>query len=105
VSIDPITYYTTGSWYQRLRIVVPVKDGTGSPVSNASVSIDLYRDAQKVMSTIGTTGGDGTVTFSYTLGWGSRGVGCDQTTATNVSGQGLTWDGVLPDDGGFCYNN
>ncbi len=105
VSIDPITYYTTGSWYQRLRIVVPVKDGTGSPVSNASVSIDLYRDAQKVMSTTGITGGDGTVTFSYTLGWGSRGVGCYQTTATNVSGQGLTWDGVLPDDEGFCYNN
>ncbi len=104
VSVDPITYYTTGSWYRRLRIVVPVKDGAGSPVSNASVSIDLYRDAQKVMSTTGETGGDGTVTFSYTLGWGSSGVGCYQTTVTNVSGEGLTWDGVLPDDEGFCYN-
>jgi hypothetical protein len=105
VSVDPITYYTTGSWYRRLQIVVPVKDGTGSPVSGASVSIDLYRDAQKVMSGTTETGGDGEATFSYTLGWGSRGAGCYQTTVTNVNGEGLTWDGVLPVDAGFCYNN
>ena len=64
----------------------------GNQVSGASVSIDLFRDGSLVGSGTGTTGTDGTVTFTLK----NAASGCYTTTVTDVTAAGLTWDGITP---------
>ena len=72
-------------------------DDLGDGVSGASVSIDLYRDGGLVCSGTATTGTDGTLTFSLK----NTKSGCYETTVTNITADGLTWDGLTPANG-FC---
>jgi len=64
----------------------------GNPAAGASVSIDLFRDGTFVGSGTGTTGTDGTVTFTLK----NAKSGCYTTTVTDVTAEGLTWDGATP---------
>jgi len=80
---------------KHLNITVALVDDLGSPVSGASVSIDLYLDGSLYTSGTGTTGTDGTVTFKIPNGPS----GTYTTTVTHVTAAGLTWDGVTPENG------
>ena len=92
VSVDSITYTTEGGKNQdkHLLITVALVDDLGSAVSGASISIRLDNtDTGESWTGTGTTGTDGTVTFTRKnapLGWYS-------TTVTDVTAAGLTWDG------------
>jgi hypothetical protein len=92
--VSDITYATEGGRNQdkHLLITVSVVDVLNDPVGGASVSIDLFRDGPEIASGTGTTGTDGTVTFSLK----NAAAGCYTTDVTNVSAAGLTWDGVTP---------
>ncbi|MCH8924971.1 MAG: S8 family serine peptidase, partial [Proteobacteria bacterium] len=94
VSVDAITYVTEGGKNQdkHLLITVALEDDLLIPVEGASVSIDLYRDSSKIASGTGTTGTDGTVTFSLK----NAPSGCYTTTVTDVTAAGLTSDGATP---------
>ena len=92
VSVSSITYATEGgkNGDKHLRITVALMDDLGNPVAGASVSIDLFRDGSFVASGTGTTGTDGTVTFSLK----HAASGCYTTVVTDVTAAGLTWDGA-----------
>ncbi len=99
VSVTSITYATEGGRKQNkhLLITVALEDDLGSPVAGASVSIDLLRNGSLDAQGTGTTGADGTVTFSRK----NAPSGHYTTTVTNVSAEGLTWDEIQPEDPGF----
>ncbi|MFH1926558.1 MAG: S8 family serine peptidase [Chloroflexota bacterium] len=80
---------------KHLNITVALVDDLGSPVSGASVSIDLYLDGSLYASGTGTTGTDGTVTFKVL----NAPSGTYTTTVTDLTAAGLTWDGVTPENG------
>ena len=94
VSVNGITYATEGGKNQdkHLLITVALVDDLGNLAAGASVSIDLFRDGSLAGSGTGTTGADGTVTFSLK----NAKSGCYTTTVTDVTAEGLTWDGVTP---------
>ena len=93
VSVSSITYATEGGKNKdkHLLITVALVDDLGNPVSGASVSIDLFRDSF-VGSGTGTTGTDGTVTWTLK----NAASGCYTTTVTDVTAEGLTWDSATP---------
>ncbi len=95
--VSDISYATEGGKDKdkHLLITVTVVDVLDDPVGGASVSIDLFRDGPQIGSGTGTTGSEGTVTFSLK----NASAGCYTTDVTNVSAAGLTWDGVTPDNG------
>ena len=82
---------------QHLLVTVTLVDNKGNAVAGATVSISLNRNGSLYASATGTTGADGRVTFRAT----NAPSGCYTTTVTNVSAQGLTWDGVTPANS-FC---
>ncbi|MCH8310797.1 MAG: carboxypeptidase-like regulatory domain-containing protein [Chloroflexi bacterium] len=90
VSVDSITYATEGGKNsdKHLLITVALVDDLGNTVGGASVSIDLYRGEPLIASGTGTTGTDGTVTFSLK----NARSGCYRTDVTDVSADGLMWD-------------
>ncbi len=94
VTVDSITYATEGGRNQdkHLLITIALVDDLGQAVSGASVSIDLFRDAVKIASGTGTTGTDGTLTFSLK----NASSGCYTTTVTAVTASALTWDDATP---------
>ena len=97
--VDSITYSTNGgkNGDKHLIISIHVIDDLGNDVSDASVSIDLYRDDSLVGSATGTTGSSGNVNFSLK----NASSGTYTTTITGVTADGLTWDGITPDDNSF----
>ncbi len=97
VSVSSIDYDTEGGKNKdkHLLITVALRDDLGNPVAGASVSIDLFRDDSFVASGTGTTGTDGTVTFSLK----NAPAGDYTTTVTGVTADGLTWDGETPENG------
>jgi len=100
VSIDSITYSTRGGRYsdKHLNITIALLDNLGNSVSGASVSIILKNTTTgESWSGSGTTGTDGTVTFSLN----NAPSGCYVTTVTDVTAEGLIWDGVTPENK-FC---
>lgn len=99
VSVSTITYATEGGrdGKKHLNVTIALIDDLGNPVSGASVSIDLVLNGSLYASGTGTTGTDGTVTFSAK----NAPSGCYTTTVTDVTAEGLTWDGVTPENG-FC---
>ncbi len=94
VSVASITYATQGGREgdKHLNITVALVDDLGDPVAGASVSIDLYLDALFYATKSGTTRDDGTITFSLK----NAPYGTYTTTATDVTAEGLTWDGITP---------
>jgi subtilisin family serine protease len=94
VSVNSITYATEGgkNGDKHLLITIALVNNGGGPVAGASVSINLFRDGSLDAQGTGTTGTDGTVTFSRK----NAPNGCYTTTVTNVTAAGLTWDGITP---------
>ncbi|MCH8338800.1 MAG: S8 family peptidase [Chloroflexi bacterium] len=92
-------YATEGGKNQdkHLLITVALVDDLGSPVAGASVSIDLNLGGSLLTSGTGTTGTDGTVTFSLK----NAPSGCYTTTVTHVAAAGLIWDDGTPENE-FC---
>ena len=99
VSVDHITYATEGGrdGKKHLSVTIALVDDLGNLVGGASVSIDVEFDTEFYASETGTTGADGTVTFKLP----NAPSGCYKTTVTDVTAEGLTWDGVTPANG-FC---
>lgn len=91
VSVYSITYSTEGGKNsdKHLNVTVALVDDLGHAVSDASVSITLSHDSGSSWGGTGTTGSDGTVTFSLK----NAPSGCYQTTVTNITAEGLTWYG------------
>jgi len=96
VSVSSITYGTEGGRNQdrHLLITVALVDDLGTPVADASVSIDVYLDGSLYGSGTGTTGTGGTVTFKAN----NAPSGTYTTEVTDVTAAGLTWDEVTPDN-------
>ena len=94
VSVSSITYSTHGGkdGFKHLDITITIINDFANPVSGASVSIDLFRDDSFVAQGTGTTGTDGTVTFTLN----NASTGLYTTTVTDVTAAGLTWDVVTP---------
>lgn len=87
-------YATQGGRYRdkHLLVTVALEDDLGNPVAGASVSIDLDLDGSPDSSGTGTTGTDGTVTFTRN----NAPSGTYTTKVTDVTAAGLTWDGETP---------
>ncbi|MBI2627034.1 MAG: S8 family serine peptidase [Parcubacteria group bacterium] len=98
-SIDSIAYTTSGGRNsdRHLSVTITVVDDLGNHVANASVSITLSHDSGTSWNGAGTTGTAGTVTFELK----NAPSGCYETAVTNVTAEGLTWDGLTPANG-FC---
>lgn len=96
VTVTSITYNTSGGRLgdRHLHVTVALEDDAGNPVADASVSIDLNLDESLYSSATGTTGSNGTVTFSFN----NAPSGTYTTTVTDVTADGLEWDGVTPEN-------
>ena len=94
VSVDSIAYATNGGKFsdKHLSITIALLDNLSDPVAGASVSITLYLDGSLDSSGTATTGTDGAVTFSRK----NAPSGTYTTTVTDVTADGLAWDGVTP---------
>lgn len=97
VKVDSIAYATNGGRNndRHLSVTVSLKDNLGEVVAGASVSITLYRDGNQVASGTGTTGSNGTVSFTLN----NAASGFYETVVDDVSADGLVWDGVYPVNG------
>lgn len=97
-SVDSITYETEGGRNndKHLNVTVALVDDLGNPVGDASVSIRLDNTTTgQSWTDTGTTGLDGTVTFSLK----NAPSGTYTTTVTDVTATGLTWDDETPANG------
>lgn len=94
VSVRSITYATSGGQdgKKHLQVTVALVDDLGNAVAGASVSITLTNNSGGTWNGTGTTGTNGTVTFTKN----NAPSGTYTTTVTNVTAAGLTWDGVTP---------
>jgi hypothetical protein len=91
VSVDSITYALGGRKGRDLLITVTLVDDLDALV-DGTVSIAVSRDGTQVASGTATTGSDGSVTFKLK----NAPSGTYTTSVTNVTAQGLTWDGATP---------
>jgi subtilisin len=96
VTVSAITYATSGGRLndRHLHVTLTLENESGNPVANASVSIVLNRNGSLYSSANGTTGSNGTVTFSFN----NAPSGTYTTVVSNVTASGLVWDGVTPDN-------
>ena len=96
VRVTTITYLPVGgkTGDKHLNITLALEDDLRDPVAGASVSIDLFHDGSLAASGTGTTETNGTVTFSLK----NAKSGEYTTTVTTVTANGLTWDGITPDN-------
>ncbi len=94
VSVSSITYATSGGndGKKHLQANVALVDNHGNAVAGASVSITLTNNSGGTWNGTGTTGTNGTVTFTKN----NAPSGTYTTTVTNVTAVVLTWDGVTP---------
>jgi hypothetical protein len=67
------------------------------PVSPSSLGLDVYRDSTRILSTTGTTTGDGLVGFRLK----NSTEGCYSSVVRFVEVPGYEWDGKTPENG-FC---
>ena len=96
VGVSSITYGMQGP---HLLINVEVDDDFGGPIAGALVSIQLYEWlwGNGPWYADGTTNSQGMVQFKLSNApWG-----CYRTGVMNVLAEGLTWDGVTPENS-FC---
>jgi hypothetical protein len=96
VSVTAVTYSTHGGKNsdKHLDVTVALVDNLGSPVAGASVSMELDNGTGYSSSFAGTTGTDGTVTFTAN----NIPSGTYTTTGTVTPPNGLNWDGNWPTD-------
>jgi len=97
VSVSSITYDTMGGKNQNrhLLITVAVVDNLGNSVANASVSVDILLEGALYDSVTDTTEPNGIVTFKVA----NAPSGYYTTIVTDVTAEGLTWDGITPENG------
>jgi len=99
VSVTSITY----TWYggksndKHLNDTLLLEDENGNPVAGATVSITLTNDSGGSWNGTGTTGSEGSVTFSLK----NAPSACYSTEINSITYSGLTWDNSNPDTG-FC---
>jgi len=95
-TVDSIKYATIGGKNSaaHLLVTVSVVDGSGNPAAGAYVSITLCLDGSVYSTNTGTTGSGGTVSFKVP----NAPPGTYTTTVTGVTAEGLTWDGVTPEN-------
>jgi hypothetical protein len=102
VNVSSFKYATAGGrdGLKHLSVTVTLVDDLDDPVAGASVSIRLDHDSGSSWIFTGTTGPEGTVTFSLS----NAPAGCYTTTVTGVAAGGLTWDPQDPGNvsGEFC---
>jgi len=97
---QPIVYDLTGGkdGDKHLLFTVHVVDDLGSNVDAADVSISISLEGSVVgWSGSGTTGADGKVTFQLS----NARSGCYSTSINSITSD-PPWDGVQPQDDGFC---
>jgi len=96
VSVYSIDYTTEGGGNQdkHLLITVALVDDLSGLVADASVSIKVNLDDTNYVSSTGTTGTDGTVTFKLP----SAPSGIYTTDVTGVTAVGLIWEGSTPEN-------
>jgi PKD repeat protein len=87
--VDAITWAPSG---KKVNLGVKIIDNNRANVSGASVAVDVLRNGALHTTRSGTTGGNGTVTFSLT----SLPAGCYGAVVRSVTASGLTWDGASP---------
>ena len=94
VTVASITYGTVGGGdgKKHLLITVALVDDLGNAVDGASVSIQVDLDGSGYWSGSGSTEPGGTVTFRLN----NAPPGSYTTEVTDVSAEGLIWDGVTP---------
>ncbi len=99
VSVESITYTTRGGRLndRHLDVTLLLLDDQDDPVADASVSATLYRDDVSSWNFQGTTGSNGTVTFTLN----NHGSGCYHTEVTAVVVEGLEWDEETPENS-YC---
>lgn len=93
--IHLIEYATTGGKYRdkHLLVTVTLADNLGDLVAGASVAADFYNGSPPpVSSGNGTTGTDGSVTFTIK----NAANGTYTTVVTQGNAAGLFWDGTTP---------
>ncbi len=97
VFIDYVSYALEGGRNndKHLLITIALVDDLAGPVSGASVSIDVFRDNAPAASGSGTTGTNGTVTFSLK----NAKSGTYTSDVTDVTAAGLTWVDGTPENG------
>ncbi len=97
VKIDCVTYTTSGGkgGNKNLVITLTAVDDNGSPVSGASVSIQLLRGGANAGTGTADTGADGTVSFQLR----NAADDCYETVVTDVVAAGLSYAGIAPDNG------
>lgn len=96
VSVSAVSYATEGGRDGRKHLLVTVglKDDLQNPVPNASVSIKVSVGGSVYWAGTGVTGSDGGATFKLS----NAPSGAYATTVTAVAAQGLSWDGITPDN-------
>jgi len=97
VTVASITY----AWYggksndKHLNDTLLLQDENANPVAGAAVSITLTNDSGGSWNGTGTTGSEGSVTFSVK----NARSGCYSTAINSITYSGLTWDNSNPDSG------
>lgn len=97
VSVSSIAYSGSGGPQQNrhLQVTITLVDDGGNPVAGASVSATLLNQSTgATWNRSGTSGSNGT--FSFQLN--NAPSGCYTTTVTDVSADGLDWDGQTPEN-------
>ena len=94
-AVSSISYANTGSRGRDLTVTLTVSDADGNPVENASISITLKHESGSSWKGSSTTRSNGTASFTLRR----APAGCYTTEVTNVSADGLEWDGVTPSNG------
>ncbi len=92
--VNSITYRLEGGKNNNKNIVITVniKNNLNSPVSGASVGINLKKNGSTVFTGTGTTSLTGDVSYTYL----NAPAACYATTVTSVTAAGLTWNGTTP---------
>jgi subtilisin len=91
VSVTGISYSVPRN-NKHLYVTVALSDDFGNPVAGASVAVTIVRAAGGSWSGSGTTGSNGTVTFTVS----NAPSGTYSTTVNSVTAAGLSWDGLTP---------
>jgi VCBS repeat-containing protein len=94
VSVQTPTYSTSGGKNsdRHLDVTVTLLDSAGNPVAGASVSATIQGPTPG--GGTATTDAAGTVSFRIT----NAAPGTYTTVVTSVTAEGLTWDGITPDN-------
>jgi hypothetical protein len=91
VSVAGINYSVPRN-NKHLYVTVALADDFGNPVAGASVAVTIVRAAGGTWAASGTTGSNGTVTFTVN----NAPSGTYSTTVNSINATGLTWDGLTP---------